>query len=210
MLYLTMKSASRVRAFTLIELLITIAIVLVLISIALPNLLQAQVRARVVKARGEMRSISTALESYFTDFQFYPLRTRNSSLPPETPSGLNNLTTPVKYMDPARLPDPFPDSPYYVLYKYWPIRPNGKVQANNPTAHNKDSNWYLLSSNGPECDFTPFAKGMRGEDGQVFSNSVYAPTNGTKSVGNIWRQGGIPDGIAKPFVMPCLTSASRT
>ena len=163
-----------------------------------------------MKARSELRSISTALETYFADFQFYPLRTRNSSLPPQTPSGLDNLTTPVEYINPARLPDPFPDSPYYVLYKYWPIRPNGKVQANNATANNKDSNWYLLSSNSPECDFTPFAEGMRGENGQRFSDSVYSPTNGTKSTGNIWRQGGLPDGIAKAFVIPWLPAGSKS
>ena len=54
------------RGFTLIELLIVIAIILILIAIALPNFLEAQIRARVTKANGELRSIATALFDYNT------------------------------------------------------------------------------------------------------------------------------------------------
>ena len=53
--------------FTLIELLIVIAIILILISIALPNFLEAQIRARVVNTQGELRSLETALVSYSLD-----------------------------------------------------------------------------------------------------------------------------------------------
>jgi prepilin-type N-terminal cleavage/methylation domain-containing protein len=194
------------RGFTLIELLVVIAIVLILILIALPNFLEVQVRAGVVRVQGELRSISFCLGSYFLDFGFYPLRTLNQSLPPETPSGLNNLTTPVEYMNPARLEDRFPELPFFTHYRYWPIRPNGKVQDNDETAHNKDSNWYLLSSNGPERNFTPFAERMRGEVPEPFLDSIYSPTNGANSEGNIWRLGGAPDGLAKPFVAPYVIS----
>lgn len=48
------------RGFTLIELLIVIAIILILISIALPNFLEAQERARVAKAKGNLKSMKTA------------------------------------------------------------------------------------------------------------------------------------------------------
>jgi prepilin-type N-terminal cleavage/methylation domain-containing protein len=54
------------KGFTLIELLIVIAIILILIAIALPNFLEAQIRARVTKANGEMRSLATALFDYNT------------------------------------------------------------------------------------------------------------------------------------------------
>lgn len=53
--------------FTLIELLIVIAIILILISIALPNFLEAQIRARVVNTQGELRSLETAIMSYALD-----------------------------------------------------------------------------------------------------------------------------------------------
>lgn len=45
------------KGFTLIELLIVIAIILILISIALPNFLEAQVRAKVANTMGELRSL---------------------------------------------------------------------------------------------------------------------------------------------------------
>jgi len=54
------------KGFTLIELLIVIAIILILIAIALPNFLEAQIRARVTKANGELRSLATALFDYNT------------------------------------------------------------------------------------------------------------------------------------------------
>lgn len=50
--------------FTLIELLIVIAIILILIAIALPNFLEAQERARVTRAKGNLRSMETAVMSY--------------------------------------------------------------------------------------------------------------------------------------------------
>lgn len=197
------------RGFTLVELLVVIAIILILISIALPNFMDALVRAKVTKGYAELRSLSIALESYYLDFNFYPLRTRHPGIPDWVPSGLNNLTTPVTYIDPAQLPDPFPDAPFYIFYRYWPVRPNGFVQANNETARPDDSSWYLLSSNGPEGTFTAFADAMRGEGSVPFSHSVYAPTNGTKSRGNIWRQGGIPDGVGRTIVRPALPQTSR-
>lgn len=55
------------RGFTLIELLIVIAIILILISIALPNFLEAQIRAKVVNSQGELRSLETAIVSYSLD-----------------------------------------------------------------------------------------------------------------------------------------------
>jgi prepilin-type N-terminal cleavage/methylation domain-containing protein len=60
------------KGFTLIELLIVIAIILILIAIALPNFLEAQIRAKVTKAKGEMRSLGTATQSYYLDWKIDP------------------------------------------------------------------------------------------------------------------------------------------
>ena len=57
----------RIRGFTLIELLIVIAIILILIAIALPNFLEAQIRAKVTKSQGEVRTLGIALESFRVD-----------------------------------------------------------------------------------------------------------------------------------------------
>ena len=48
------------KGFTLIELLIVIAIILILIAIALPNFLEAQIRAKVVNSTAEMKSLESA------------------------------------------------------------------------------------------------------------------------------------------------------
>lgn len=53
--------------FTLIELLIVIAIILILIAIALPNFLEAQIRAKVTKSEAEIRSLGIAIESFRID-----------------------------------------------------------------------------------------------------------------------------------------------
>ncbi len=55
---------SFIQGFTLIELLIVIAIILILISIALPNFLEAQIRAKTAKSYSEMRSLTSALEAF--------------------------------------------------------------------------------------------------------------------------------------------------
>lgn len=61
------------RGFTLIELLIVVAIIAILAAIAVPNFLEAQVRSKVSRAKTDMRSIATAIESYAVDWNRAPL-----------------------------------------------------------------------------------------------------------------------------------------
>jgi len=58
--------------FTLIELLIVVAIIGVLAAIAVPNFLNAQMRAKVARAQSDMKTIGTALEMYNMDNGAYP------------------------------------------------------------------------------------------------------------------------------------------
>ncbi len=59
-------------AFTLIELLIVVAIIAILAAIAVPNFLEAQTRAKVSRDMADMRSLATAVEAYQVDNNRYP------------------------------------------------------------------------------------------------------------------------------------------
>ncbi len=108
------------RAFTLIELLIVVAIIAILAAIAVPNFLEAQTRAKVSRAKADLRTIATALEAYRIDSNDYPYVTDGAAgewlMPAGIPvnrTGPGGLTTPIAYITSA-LQDPFvsdrPDS----------------------------------------------------------------------------------------------------
>ncbi|MCX7019415.1 MAG: prepilin-type N-terminal cleavage/methylation domain-containing protein [bacterium] len=117
--------AARARAFTLIELLIVVAIISILASIATPNFIEAQVRAKVARVKADQRSLATAIESYYADNGKYPIRSDNWNNPaagklvappllkkifdPDMPNaavGMHVLTTPIQYFT-SLPPDPF-------------------------------------------------------------------------------------------------------
>ena len=96
------------QAFTLIELLIVVAIIGILAAIAIPNFQNARVRAMVSRTEADLRSLGTAFESYRLDNNMYP----------PTPSAgqftryirLAKLTSPISYMGHIPL-DPFFNDP---------------------------------------------------------------------------------------------------
>lgn len=59
--------------FTLIELLIVVAIIGLIAAIAIPNLLNAVDRGKQKRTMADLRSISTAIESYAVDNTIYPV-----------------------------------------------------------------------------------------------------------------------------------------
>jgi len=85
--------------FTLIELLIVVAIIGILAAIAIPNFLEAQIRAKVSKCYSEMRDLGTCLEIYRVDNTAYPIAYSDVVLDflPFN-DRLIPLTTPVAYM----------------------------------------------------------------------------------------------------------------
>ena len=92
------------KAFTLIELLIVVLIIAILAAIAVPNFLEFQTRAKVSRARSDMRNLAVAIEAYTVDNGTFPASGVDS------PYGDNFLeinyfgsvfalvTTPIAYM----------------------------------------------------------------------------------------------------------------
>ncbi len=78
------------RAFTLIELLIVVAIIAILAAIAVPNFLEAQVRSKVSRAKADMRSLATAIEAYAVDNTVYPPMVAKNSAKALTGNGFIN------------------------------------------------------------------------------------------------------------------------
>ncbi|MBN2328170.1 MAG: prepilin-type N-terminal cleavage/methylation domain-containing protein [Candidatus Omnitrophica bacterium] len=77
-------------AFTLIELLIVVAIIGILAAIAVPNFLNAQIRAKIAKTESEMSSYVTGAEMYRMDNGDYHPHNH-------TPWQNKYLTTPIAY-----------------------------------------------------------------------------------------------------------------
>ena len=59
------------KGFSLIELLIVVAIILIIAAIAIPNLLRARIAANQASAASGIRTINTAQIAYFTNYQGY-------------------------------------------------------------------------------------------------------------------------------------------
>ena len=79
-------------AFTLIELLIVVAIIAILAAIAVPNFLEAQTRAKVSRAMADMRSIATGVESFRIDTNKYPIGSDDpTKVPPEAVATVTQL-----------------------------------------------------------------------------------------------------------------------
>ncbi len=91
---------TRNNAFTLIELLIVVAIIGILAAIAVPNFLNAQTRAKLARTEADLKALETALESYRLDNNAYPATYE-----------LFRLTTPIAFMT------YFPEDPFGPILK---------------------------------------------------------------------------------------------
>ena len=63
---------SKQKGFSLIELLIVVAIILIIAAIAIPNLLRSKMAANEASAVGSLRTLNTACVTYSTTYGSYP------------------------------------------------------------------------------------------------------------------------------------------
>ncbi len=200
------------KGFTLIELLIVVAIIAILAAIAIPNFLAAQVRAKVARAKGEMRSIATGLESYYVDYNAYPRAWVPTGFISKCSIRMIPLTTPVAFLTNIPKPDPFGlpqiQSDEYDTYDY--LDEQSFIELRNSQGANPKAQWgghtwgraWRLCSPGPDRVQTyamamPIAGGGTPWSFVEWTNdntptaypNIYDPTNGTVSNGDILRLG---------------------
>lgn len=173
------------KAFTLIELLIVVAIIGILAAIAVPNFLNAQVRARIARVQSDAKSTATALEQYRLDNNAYPVDGMNLN-----PRGLYMLTTPVAYISTPPIDifkpklmvgssDMGAGSGGNVMGRY--------LELGTDTGQQKVVGSWSLASSGPDAD-----DDMNGQAGWPFGTSFWEfdASNGLNSNGDIVKYGG--------------------
>ncbi|MDP8242595.1 MAG: prepilin-type N-terminal cleavage/methylation domain-containing protein [Candidatus Hinthialibacter antarcticus] len=171
-----------VAAFTLIELLIVVAIIGILAAIAVPNFLNAQVRANIARVHADQKALENAIEQYFLDNNGYP----PSSHSDNANLGSTKLTSPIAYLNQV-LVDPF-------AKKYENSRGNDwdLVYEFNTASWPRGSsavprNIYIMESLGPD-QYDNFNSTQYPSHNAEFE--FYDSTNGVVSFGDIVRAGG--------------------
>jgi len=193
-------------AFTLIELLIVVAIIAILAAIAVPNFLEAQTRAKVSRVMADVRSVATAMETYKIDSNKYPPAAEfpYAALSGPWPAVTGNftsripswLTTPLAYMtslpNDIFIPGKFPNPAWnrYIYFNY------DEMQKMTPAsvslaAQKQQTGGYLFYSFGPDKEDNQPNSAKAGKNGTW---TRYDASNGTVSIGNIIRTTNSPEG----------------
>ncbi len=199
--------------FTLIELLVVVMIIAILSAIAVPNFMEAQSRAKVSRTKADMRSVATGIEAYAVDNNNFPPGFNTAPL-----HSLYSLTTPVQYIQTAFVIDPFSKllgglSKQSLTYEL--MNAEGKIveNSNGPYSVNPltstvpvKGTWWWLASRGPdrqfglkngESEYNIAEKIYKSnQDSGPFVSTLYDPSNGTYSIGNIYRAGGSISNVA--------------
>lgn len=192
------------QAFTLIELLIVVAIIGILAAIAVPNFLNAQMRAKVSRVVSDMKALSVAEEQYRIDRGQYTWDGDCGTDGGEYKS-YRPLTTPIAYIamipvDAFNAKDPKFQNQQTIreglpsVFEYTSrvtFGPNGILTCkNNATIYamlGRVNIEYLMTSLGPDADQDfPWAENDYSILSQGKGDFIYEPSNGLVSSGNIF------------------------
>ncbi len=169
--------------FTLIELLIVVAIIGILAAIAVPNFLNAQIRAKIASTKSDLRTMFGAMQQYHLDNNSY--HAHRDGFGQQFP-----LTTPVPYLN-QFLFDRFQAAPNMhraagfqnsETHYHW-IPCSSHMDLWNPIMHEQIREAHTTRNAGLIDGWGP--AGIRG-------GPIYDPSNGLNSRGGFFRK--IPAG----------------
>ena len=189
------------RGFTLIELLIVVAIIAILALIAVPNFLEAQARAKVSRAKTDLRTMVVAYQAYMVDWNTCLRDANDWDTPPDLRPPFNWYVE-----NPGQSPDmEFTVNSNFYTFRQWrplttpvsyvTLRPTqGAFSRNVPYGQdtreiNNSIVYWVILCGGVDMDNGDW---FRDNNRQHLVNGrptavPYDPTNGTVSNGDIWR-----------------------
>ncbi|MBN2325629.1 MAG: prepilin-type N-terminal cleavage/methylation domain-containing protein [Candidatus Omnitrophica bacterium] len=187
------------KGFTLIELLIVVAIIGILAAIAVPNFLNAQLRAKISRCKADLKAIAMGAEQYFLDRNAYPPSHRIWMLTTPTPylASIPKDVFPPTHEGNSQQPESYAQWTWYrymslpntdqgygtaLCADYWAYFDPYALRSEALSIASQKAcpcRWYTKSF-GPNAGSTGLC-GTNGDD----CTFRYDPSNGLKSIGDI-------------------------
>jgi type IV pilus assembly protein PilA len=120
------------KGFSLIELLIVVAIILIIAAIAIPNLLRARMAANEASAVASLRTINTACITYNSTYGIYPAALTNMA---DVAAGTSPTSTSADLLDPVLSSSSPQKSGYRFVYAVGGSNATYTVNGNPVTAN---------------------------------------------------------------------------